>query len=796
MMSKTNFNDFYMYTSNDDKVFGNILKHYSTDEYYSYHTNDYGQKVELPWSNNKESFNNLETKEECDTNQLKKNINNYEYKGCYIEKQDRTISDFLGNVNTVDECIRIADSKNYNIIGYQRNGACYGSNDSSYSKYGKQISSNCNISNIGNWTNIVYEKKQEKVKFELANNIDKVKVVGKYNNDTYWITKPNNKQVFTSKVDGNKYQYLFKNTTGFSLKITINLVCKNIAKVFINNVEQPSEKTIKNNMYYFKINCELANGTNLIEINTDKQDNVAMYAIDNKTKTILFQTNKNWFYVTSIQYINLDYSKHTKPVTIIGKYGIDPWKNTSNFIDIDANWITDSINSNNNKITVEYVFNNNTNTDINATLHLIVDSECTLKINDIQIDKKFFEGWYNNNYSRINISIKPGKNKFTFKIKSQKNNCALLVSCINNSTGKILFNTNDSWKYVDEEEIKIINENKDTLIINEMINKFDTELEQEQEQENQPKSVMGNKLLNLHNIQDVNNLMIDGVFKLRVNLPKMPSYIKGHDFKEVDPNYFYLCVESLDPNCSIKSFGDKCIQTYADNKNCQIKSLTTHNTNNSYRLVLISSTYVNDINIPFGKNCDFTLVNIDNKIYLKNIQTGFMPSLFLNDTMIDVYGDMQINDNTNANTMQQNLKNILCNEKEQKLQTDGTLFTRCKINTDDSLYLMTSKNFGNSTPIRIDVNNDNTISFKLLRYNSYGYATNIYSLIFCNFNVQTFEYIEKITNTVGTFFVNMVCFDDYNGGKYANSNNLKFSVELKSYPKEYIKKMSIHNVGK
>ena len=307
----------------------------------------------------------------------------------------------------------------------------------------------------------------------------------------------------------------------------------------------------------------------------------------------------------------------------------------------------------------------------------------------------------------------------------------------------------------------------------------------------------GGKVLSITNINDVNNLLIGGVFKLRVNLPTMPPYIKGKNFNiqtGVNPNYFYLSVEKLDNNCSVKAANGSCMNVYADEKKCSIKALTSHIQNNSYRLVLISSQYVLDPSIPIGKNSDFTLVQINGQTYLKNIQTGYLPSLYFNDSNILVHGDMNINSNTNINKVDNLITNTICGQEVPKNQTSGTKYLKCNIEQDPGTYLMTTNNIGESSPVRVNINNDKTISMNLLSFNSYGFPTKIYSLIFCNFNVKTFSYIEKITNTLGTFLVNMVCFSDVQNSKLTTSNQLKFTVELISFPPNFVKDNSVFTI--
>lgn len=205
--------------------------------------------------------------------------------------------------------------------------------------------------------------------------------------------------------------------------------------------------------------------------------------------------------------------------------------------------------------------------------------------------------------------------------------------------------------------------------------------------------------------------------------------------KGVNPNYFYLSVEKLDPNCNIKTANNKCVQTFADDKKCNIKALTSYVQSNTFRLVLVSSGYVLDPSIPMGKNSDFTLVKVNGQLYLKNVQTGYLPSLYSNDMVLSVYGDMEVKSNSNVNQIYSQLNNTLCDQQIPPVQTTGTSFVKCDIKQDPGIYLITTKNIGSSSPIRVNINTDKTISLNLLSFNSYGYPTKIYSLTSCNFNV-------------------------------------------------------------
>jgi hypothetical protein len=308
----------------------------------------------------------------------------------------------------------------------------------------------------------------------------------------------------------------------------------------------------------------------------------------------------------------------------------------------------------------------------------------------------------------------------------------------------------------------------------------------------------GGQILSLKNMSDVDNLMVGGTFKLRVNLPMMPPYIKGKTFdinKGVNPNYFYLCVEKLDNNCNIKGANGKCTQTFADDKKCNIKSLTSYTHSNTYRLVLVSSQYVLDPSVPIGKNSDFTLVQVNKQLYLKNIQTGYLPSLYSNEMVFPIYGDMEVKSNSNVNKIYTQLYNTNCSQEIPQIQTQGTTFVKCDIKQDPGTYLITTKNVGSSSPVRVNINSDKSISLNLLSFNTYGYPTKVYAITSCNFNVQTYAYIEKMTNALGTFMVNMVCFEDTQNNKANPKNQLKFTVELINFPKDFVKDNSIFDVN-
>lgn len=353
-------------------------------------------------------------------------------------------------------------------------------------------------------------------------------------------------------------------------------------------------------------------------------------------------------------------------------------------------------------------------------------------------------------------------------------------------------------------------------------------------------------ILKLGSEEELNDILIGGIFKLKVNLPMMPPYIKSQKWdpvKGTDPNYFYLSVEKLDPNCmintkkinidteikipekpvsqpvSVNSILNNIIPTtpvsvilpeskiiipvatdksdcqtiYVDNKNCTNKALSTVTRINSNRLVLIAADYIDDDAVGVGTNSDFTLINIDGKIYLKNIQTGYILTLYSNLSTINVHGNMIADKNSNVHKLEYKLNNTLCNQN-RKINENTERYVTCELKIDPEQYLMTTTNISESSPIKLNINLDNTINIQLLKYNSYGSIIDKYPLTFCKFNTQTWEFIEKTTDLNGTYLINTVCFAQ-DGSPLAEKNKLNFNIELVKYSPEYIKKMSIHSLN-
>ena len=295
--------------------------------------------------------------------------------------------------------------------------------------------------------------------------------------------------------------------------------------------------------------------------------------------------------------------------------------------------------------------------------------------------------------------------------------------------------------------------------------------------------------INLTSLEDVNNLLVGGEFKLRVNLPMLPSYLKGDEFdtkKGKNPNIFYLCIEKLEPNCNIKNLNNSCTKLYVDNKNCKSKILTSNVQENSYRFVLVTEGYVKNPNISLGNNSTFTLIKVNGNYYLKNIETGLIPCLWKSNNMVDLYANIDVNGpNNNVNKTNNLLYNQLCKEKQPIIK--GEKEVNCKIPADDNMYFITTKNLTQSSPVKLNLNNGK-ISLDLINFNRYGSPENYYSLTVCNYNINTFKDIESVNSDNINFLTNLVCIN-------SNTNNkLEFDVELSKFPDNFISKTSIYDI--
>jgi hypothetical protein len=80
----------------------------------------------------------------------------YTYKGCYRDDGSRTISDYLGDTQSTEECWNRVKGKGYNIMGRQYFGQCFGGNNKDWNRLGPI---ECCEPLGGGWSNQVFVSK-------------------------------------------------------------------------------------------------------------------------------------------------------------------------------------------------------------------------------------------------------------------------------------------------------------------------------------------------------------------------------------------------------------------------------------------------------------------------------------------------------------------------------------------------------------------------------------------------------------------------------------------------------------
>jgi hypothetical protein len=522
---------------------------------------------------------------------------------------------------------------------------------------------------------------------------------------------------------------------------------------------------------------------------------------------------------SSTAQVSFNLSLQAAPVSVLGPWNTVPW-NTSFFADQTAQWIwwtnkwaggfpNGSAPIDPKPIRFQVLVPITGNRDIPAMIHIIADNAPQganfIRVNGKLIGQIMDGGWVTPNYTKIQTSLAPGNNLIEFDVQNTGGAAGILASIINTNTFEVIANSGiGQWGWVDPSIIVT----SLALDASEKLNIHD--------------EAAKGKIVKFKNLNDMPPMMVGGTFRLCVNLTSVPPYIKGQQYKTGDTNQFYLSIEKIDPNCQVQD-GGKCMNIYVDNKKCANAVLSNVSRANAYRLVIVSKAYVLDPNIPFGKNVDFTLIKIGEKTYLKNVQTGYMPKLLVNDYKQQLYGYMDTSYLSNITSLKSN-QNKLCGanatvappseessgggvgaifgkamggllgKTSQEGEAANQKFVNCTTNADGSTYMMTTTNLVESNPIKFVLNKDGTVSIRLQQFNVYGNIDKTFSLVFCNFNVNTYAFIEKLTNPLGTFLINMVCFDPDDKRQLPN-NTLNFSVEMSKYPDSYLIGQNILNLN-
>jgi hypothetical protein len=871
------------------------------------------------------------------------NINGYDRKGAFVDDSSRTIPNFLGNVNTLSECINTAQSQGYNTVGYQYMTQCWGGNNSPYDRVGFQKDNTKSVSAYpGAMTNIVYKTGQDllasgdpaegevfiyqacqfggagsKMTVGQYPTIDSTEIkslkIGPNTKITFYSSSnfQGNSNLFfgnsdvvnkdstcvdvafsSAKVEkypnampakpsdltnaqlanlwtqaGCKAESLGFNATNISnwkSKSTIRDVVTDMKSWATSNdasmkqgcntlapqpdVPSEGEIVLFENANFAGRYKKFGMG-NVSFVGNDFNDITSSIKIGPYTSVTIYENpnyggrSLNWKndsgsvsvindlstvnfndilsslkVTSSTAQVNFNLALQASPISVLGPWNTAPW-NMSNFADQSAQWIwwnnwngqfpNGSAPIDSKPVRFQLLVPISGNRDVPVVINVVADNAPQganfVKVNGKLVGQITDGAWTTPNYTQIETSLAPGNNLLEFDVQNMGGGAGLLVSVINSNTYEVVANSGSGqWGWVDPSKVvsSILSEEvgSDFVIHDEAAK---------------------GKVVKFKNLNEIPMMTVGGTFRLSVNLTSVPPYIKGQQYKTGDTNQFYLSIEKLDPNCQVQDSG-KCMNVYVDNKKCDNATLSNVSRTNAYRLVLVSKAYVLDPDIPFGKNVDFTLVKVGEKIYLKNVQTGYMPKLFVNDYKQQLYGYMDTSYLSNINSLKSN-QNKLCGanavapppseesnpsvgnilgkamgglfgSSEQAGAKANQKFVNCSTNADGSMYMMTTTNLVESNPIKFVLNKDGTINIRLQQFNTYGNIDKTFSLVSCNFNVNTYAFIEKLTNPLGTFLINMVCFDPDDKRQLPN-NTLNFSVEISKYPDSYLKDKNIYNLN-
>jgi len=244
-------------------------------------------------------------------------------------------------------------------------------------------------------------------------------------------------------------QYLYYNRSGYNIKATLYVIIDNVGDILLNGVILTNSSSSGK-----KINITIPTGKNLFEFKVINQGGpaglvVAVYY--QNTRNLLFHTDSTWKFVKQPDLVNFSYSANALPVYVAIPYGGSPWgtgwKNNIGLNDSSANWIWYTPNAQNNApvnpnpVIFQYIYSNNTGSNISATLYCIPDDWTSFSLNNRLIVSN------TSNAIRVNLLILPGNNLFEFNAINGGGPAGLVVT-VYDSNSRLLFHTDSSWKYI------------------------------------------------------------------------------------------------------------------------------------------------------------------------------------------------------------------------------------------------------------------------------------------------------------------------------------------------------------
>ena len=128
---------------------------------------------------------------------------------------------------------------------------------------------------------------------------------------------------------------------------------------------------------------------------------------------------------------------------------MDPWGSTSDFPDKEAQWIwnlkTAAVDAPSAPIKFSNQWYNKTNADVQAVLHTIVDNQGEVFLNGKKVGDIKGAGWVTKEYSKMDVTLKPGNNVIDIVALNVDGPAALIVSLVAKSNNGVLLRSDSTW---------------------------------------------------------------------------------------------------------------------------------------------------------------------------------------------------------------------------------------------------------------------------------------------------------------------------------------------------------------
>jgi hypothetical protein len=173
--------------------------------------------------------------------------------------------------------------------------------------------------------------------------------------------------------------------------------------------------------------------------------NFSFCTFDSNTQSVLdYAPGRTKSTLQRDNYVPMDWSRFSKPVAILGNYGMNPWGtwwDSGLLAKTGAKWIWTFAGAKDNEPSWDwrqfyYRYTNSTNTMIPATLKILADNKAMVYLNDTLITS--FNG-----VTQIQVNFPPGESKVQINAANMGGPAGVCVAAQDGS--KVLFVSDERW---------------------------------------------------------------------------------------------------------------------------------------------------------------------------------------------------------------------------------------------------------------------------------------------------------------------------------------------------------------